>query len=210
VSTVGGAVGSFGVKRAIFAVSPEVGDDWAAVVAGEAYAQDGPFHDPARLRRLNAFARATRRLGSGAIELTAIVKGWVTREPTVVEVGIGHQVADVEVLVDRQWRDDLRAELALTWAQIVHALPAEQTVTVLGLGGASPGWYDAPEGGWVDRAGRLVVDDERTSDGEVRLAGPALTVVGAVLLLMGWYTGADAVVVLAGVALTVFGLLLPR
>lgn len=118
---------------------------------------------------------------------------------------------DVEVLVDRAWRDDLRAELALTWAQIVHALPAEQTVTVLGLGGASPGWYDAPQGGWVDRAGRLVVDDaERSKDGEVRLAGPALTVIGAVLLLMGWYVGADAVVVLAGLALTVFGVLLPR
>jgi hypothetical protein len=122
----------------------------------------------------------------------------------------GDRDDDVEVLIDRAWRDDLRAELALTWGQIVHALPAEQTVTVLGLGGASPGWYDAPQGGWVDRAGRLVVDDDERKDGEVRLAGPALTVVGAVLLLMGWYVGADAVVVVAGVALTVFGLLLPR
>jgi hypothetical protein len=73
------------------------------------------------------------------------------------------------------------------------------------------GWRDKSlPWGDRDRAGRLVVDDDERKDGEVRLAGPALTVVGAVLLLMGWYVGADAVVVVAGVALTVFGLLLPR
>jgi hypothetical protein len=119
---------------------------------------------------------------------------------------------DVELVVDRQWRDDLRAELALTWAQVVHGLPEDQALKVLGLGGAAPGWYDAPQGGWVDRAGKLVVesDDPDPRTAAPRLAGPAMLTVGAVLLLLGWYVGADAVVVLAGVGLTVLGLLLPR
>jgi hypothetical protein len=119
---------------------------------------------------------------------------------------------ETELLVDRAWRDDLRAELALTWAQVVHGLPEDRSLAVLRLGGASPGWFDAPRGGWVDRAGRLVVDseDHETAEGTARLAGPALATIGAVLLLLGWYVGAEPVVVLAGLALTIVGLLLPR
>jgi hypothetical protein len=119
---------------------------------------------------------------------------------------------DVELYVDRAWRDDLRAELALTWAQLVHRLPEDEIVEVLALGGAAPGWHDAPRGGWVDRAGKLVVEaeDQETDADTARLAGPAMVTIGAVLLLLGWYVGADPVVVLAGIALLVFGLLLPR
>lgn len=119
---------------------------------------------------------------------------------------------DVELYVERGYRDDLRAELALTWSQLVHALPEDRILEVLALGGASPGWHDAPQGGWVDRAGKLVVDaeDREVEADTARLAGPAMVTIGAVLLLLGWYVGADAVIVLAGVALLIFGLLLPR
>jgi hypothetical protein len=119
---------------------------------------------------------------------------------------------DVELYVDPRWRDDLRAELALTWAQLVHRLPEEEVLEVLSLGGAAPGWHDAPRGGWVDRAGKLVVDaeDQEVQAETARLAGPAMVTIGTVLLLLGWYVGADAVIVLAGVALLIFGLLLPR
>ncbi len=119
---------------------------------------------------------------------------------------------DVELHVDRAWRDDLRAELALTWGQLVHGLPEEAAREVLSLGGASPGWHDAPRGGWVDRSGKLVVDaeDHEVAADTARLAGPAMVTIGAVLLLLGWYVGASAVVLLAGVALLVFGLFLPR
>lgn len=119
---------------------------------------------------------------------------------------------DAELYVERSWRDDLRAELALTWAQIVNRLPEGPALEVRALGGASPGWYDAPRGGWVDRSGRLVVeaeDQEAAADG-ARLAGPAMVTIGAVLLLLGWYVDAGAVVLLTGITLLVFGLLLPR
>lgn len=119
---------------------------------------------------------------------------------------------DVEVFVERAHRDDLRAELALTWSQLVHRLPEDEVLAVLALGGASPGWFDAPRGGWVDRAGRLVVEaeDQEGAAESARLAGPALATIGAVLLLLGWYTGAGAGVVLGGAALLLFGLLIPR
>jgi hypothetical protein len=130
--------------------------------------------------------------------------------------GIAHRRVDrdddVELYVDRTWRDDLRAELSLTWAQIVLRLPEDSALQVRALGGASPGWYDAPRGGWVDRAGKLVVeaeDQERDAD-SARLAGPAMVTMGTVLLLLGWYVGAGPLVVLSGVALLLFGLLLPR
>jgi hypothetical protein len=128
--------------------------------------------------------------------------------------GIAHRRIDrdddVELLIDEAWRDDMRAELAMTWARIVHGLPEEQTLTVLGLGGASPGWFDAPRGGWVDRSDRLVVDRGEDDREPVRLAGPTMAILGAVLLLLGWYTGASDLVIVTGVGLTIVGLLLPR
>jgi hypothetical protein len=135
---------------------------------------------------------------------------------TLEHRGIVHRVVprddDVEVFVDRDRRDDLRAELAVTWTQLVHRLPEDEVLSVLALGGASPGWYDAPRGGWVDRAGRLVVEaeDHEGQAETARLAGPALATIGGLLLLLGWYTGAGGGVVLGGAALLLFGLLLPR
>jgi hypothetical protein len=118
---------------------------------------------------------------------------------------------DAELYVDHGWRDDLRAEFALTWAQVVHQLPEESALTVRGLGGAAPGWYDAPRGGWVDRAGKLVVESEDDAEADTaRLAGPAMVTIGAVLLLLGWYVGAGGVVLLVGISLLALGLLLPR
>jgi hypothetical protein len=137
-------------------------------------------------------------------------------EGVLTHRGIAHRRVDrdddAELFVDRPWRDDLRAELALTWSQVVHRLPEESALAVLALGGATPGWYDAPRGGWVDRAGKLVVeaeDQEHEAD-TARLAGPAMVTIGTVLLLLGWYVSAGAGVLLAGISLLVFGLLLPR
>lgn len=120
---------------------------------------------------------------------------------------------DVELLVDTAHRDRLRAELALNWAQLVHGLPAEHVTVVLAAGGAAPGWFDAPAGGWVDRAGRLVVEpaaDDPTAVDEPRLTGPLLAGLGALLLLLGWYVGAPDVVVVVGGGLAILGVLLPR
>ncbi|MEX1165224.1 MAG: hypothetical protein WEB03_16755 [Nitriliruptor sp.] len=133
---------------------------------------------------------------------------------TLEHRGVLHRVVtrddDVEIHVDRDQQADLRAELALTWAQVVHALPADDVVTVLGLGGASPGWYDAPQGGWVDRAGRFVVEAEGDGTDGPRMAGPAVAAAGAVVLLLAWYAGASAGVIVAGGALLLVGLLIPR
>ncbi|MTV25320.1 hypothetical protein FTX61_07850 [Nitriliruptoraceae bacterium ZYF776] len=119
----------------------------------------------------------------------------------------------VEVLVDEDWRDDLRAELALGWAQVVHAMDEDQAREVLALGGSAPGWYDAPRGGYVDRAGRTILD---VADGEEeardagRMVGPAMATIGGVLLLLGWYADAGSLVVVSGLGLAIVGLLLPR
>lgn len=122
----------------------------------------------------------------------------------------------IAVVVDREWRDELRAELVVTWSDLVGRLPEEEMYDVLGAGGAQPGWYDAPRGAWIDRAGRLQVDpteDEQIAADQRRLLGPALVAAGVVLLLLGWYgTGATtrALAGLLGVLLIVGGLLVPR
>lgn len=131
--------------------------------------------------------------------------------------GIPHDSVEadgrVEVLVERQWRDDLRAELAVNWTDLVARLPQEQMYEVLSGGGKQPGWYDAPQGGWVDRAGRLKVDADTTEHLEQdasRTVGPALVGTGAVLLLMGWYIGGAEWMVVLGIGLVLVGLFLPR
>jgi hypothetical protein len=116
---------------------------------------------------------------------------------------------DVEVLVERQWRDDLRAELTMTWTEVVRRLPEEQAHRVLARGGLQPGWLDPPRGGWVDRDGRTIVDVESDHD-DARVVGPAMAVCGAILLIIAWYAGLGAGLVVAGLALAVVGLLLPR
>ena len=120
---------------------------------------------------------------------------------------------DVELRVATTTRDALRAELAVTWSQIVGALPEADAVEVLASGGAAPGWFDAPAGGWVDRAGRLVVEpsaDDPTAAGPPRTVGPLVAGIGALLLLLGWFNGAGDGVLLAGAAAIGLGILLPR
>lgn len=129
-----------------------------------------------------------------------------------VDAELREHEAGVEVLVDADWRDDLRAELTLTWGEIVRALPQEAAAEVAAAGGRVPGWHDAPAGGHVDRAGRLVVDsaEEDAEDDATRMVGPALLAGGAILAVTGWYALGSEIVLLAGLALVVLGLFVPR
>ncbi len=73
------AAGQYGVLRALAIASPELGEDWRAVIAGEAYQDDGPFLNSERLRRFNFFARATRDIAkTGQISMTwmSYGSGW--------------------------------------------------------------------------------------------------------------------------------------
>lgn len=119
----------------------------------------------------------------------------------------------VEVLVDRAWRDEVRAELTLGWGGLLQALEPEQRVAVSGAGGPQPGWHDAPQGAWVDDAGRLKVDpggDEESLTDASRTLGPGLAAVGVVLLVFAWFVGGSDALVVLGVGLVGLGLLLPR
>jgi hypothetical protein len=119
----------------------------------------------------------------------------------------------VTILVDRAWRDDIRAELTTTWGELVRRLPEDEVGEVMGAGGSNPGWYDPPRGGYVDRQGRLVVDvddDEDAEDDAARVLGPALLTIGAVLLVVGWYVLGSAAVTVAAGGLVVLGLFTPR
>ncbi|MBW3618723.1 MAG: hypothetical protein KY461_00625 [Actinobacteria bacterium] len=121
----------------------------------------------------------------------------------------------VEVIVDREWRDELRAELVVSWSELVVRLPDEERAAVRALGGPQPGWYDPPRGAWIDRQGRLQVDptDEEVEEDDARRAlGPALVGIGTVLLLFAWYDGGSsrAAAVVLGLALIAVGLFVPR
>lgn len=118
----------------------------------------------------------------------------------------------VEVLVPYEWRNDVRAELTLTWGELVRRLDEDATLAVLGAGGTTPGWYDAPHGGYVDRAGRLVVavDDDEVEDDAARVVGPALLTIGAILVVLGWWMFDSPAIAVAGVALAILGLVAPR
>lgn len=121
----------------------------------------------------------------------------------------------VEVIVDREWRDDLRAELVVSWSDLVGRLPEEDRLEVVALGGPQPGWYDPPRGAWIDRQGRLQVDptDDEVEEADAgRVVGPALLAVGGVLLLFAWYEGgsSQAIAVVLGLGLIGVGLFMPR
>lgn len=121
--------------------------------------------------------------------------------------------ARVEVVVDREWRDDLRAELAMSWSGLLQHLEPEQRREVLAAGGRQPGWFDAPQGAWVDRQGRLQVDPTPAEEAEAdaqRIIGPSLAALGALLLLFGWWTGGSELAVVVGIAAVIIGVLLPR
>lgn len=122
------------------------------------------------------------------------------------------EAAEVEIVVDRDVRDDLRAELAVNWSGLVSALERDEMYAILARGGPQPGWYDAPTEAWVDGAGRLQVgrpEHEELAEDAKRTVGPSMAVLGAVLLLFGWFVGGSEIAVIAGVALLVVGLLLP-
>lgn len=119
---------------------------------------------------------------------------------------------EVEVYVDRRWRDDLRAELTLTWREILRLVDEDRQAEVHAQGGSAPGWYDAPRGGYIDRAGKLVVaddDDDQATDAS-RMLGPAFLTVGAILVVGGWYLVSSTALIVAGVGLVILGLFTPR
>ena len=119
----------------------------------------------------------------------------------------------VEVIVDRAFRDDLRAEFLVNWAAVVGRLEVEERAVVVERGGAHPGWFDAPTASWVDRAGRLQVDsgehDEAMQEAG-RLWGPTMVALGSVTGIFGWYAQDSATLLIFGGAIAVTGLLLPR
>ena len=135
----------------------------------------------------------------------------------VEDRGIVHDFVEVdgrvEVLVEREWRDDLRAELAVNWRDLIARLPQDEMYGVLSEGGRQPGWYDAPEGAWVDRQGRLKVEpvaEEELEADAARTTGPALVGIGAFLIILGWYVGDLAWAIVLGIGLALTGLFLPR
>lgn len=120
--------------------------------------------------------------------------------------------AEVEVVVDREFRDDLRAELTVNWSSLVSSLERDEMYAVLARGGRQPGWYDAPTEAWVDRQGRLQVgrpEHEEAEEDARRTVGPTMAVLGAVLIVFGWFVGGSDTAVVAGIGLLVVGLLLP-
>jgi len=132
--------------------------------------------------------------------------------------GIAHETLpstddQVEVVVDRAYRDDLRAELAINWDGVVNSLDVDDRATVIAAGARQPGWYDAPTSAWVDREGRLQVDGGPGSEDMAeagRLWGPTLMVVGAVAGIFGWYGQGNTTVLVLGLLVAAIGVFLPR
>lgn len=117
-----------------------------------------------------------------------------------------------EILVDSQWRDDLRTEFAVSWDEILRGLDEEHVEHIRSLGGSAPGWFDAPQGGYVDRAGRMVVATEEDDDDAdaARVIGPALLTVGGIAIVVGWLVLSMPGMVALGVGLAIVGLIIPR
>lgn len=119
----------------------------------------------------------------------------------------------VEILMDRSQRDGLRAELSLNWTDLMGQLPHDELFEVLAVGAPQPGWFDPPQGAWVDREGNVQVEGsaaERAEEDARRIVGPSLAVLGLVLGLFGWYAGGSAALAIIGVAMVLLGVLLPR
>jgi hypothetical protein len=58
--------GEYGIHRGLVVVSPNLGETWRAVLAGEVGADDGPFENPENLRRFNLYGRATHDFDSAS------------------------------------------------------------------------------------------------------------------------------------------------
>lgn len=149
------------------------------------------------------------RLGVFHPDLAGVVLALLERQELAHETRTRDD--GVEVLVDRGWRDELRAELLLSFDELLEELDDELAEPVRALGGATPGWQDPPRGGYVDRSGRMVVEVDEDDDEEAgRVLGPVLLVMGVVLALIGWQLLEAPAVGVAGAALAVTGLFLPR
>ncbi len=72
-------------------------------------------------------------LGSGAVKLTALAKGYASAEPVVVELGIGEQIEGVRIVVDKAFSISGR---------VVRAGHADQ-----GLAGVMVGYFSMTGGG---------------------------------------------------------------
>jgi hypothetical protein len=119
----------------------------------------------------------------------------------------------VEILMDRDRRDELRAELSLAWTDLMGQLPHDDLFEVLAAGAPQPGWFDPPQGAWVDREGKVQVEgsaDEAAERDARRVVGPSLAVIGLVLGLFGWYAGGSAALAVVGIGMVVLGVMLPR
>ena len=65
------SVGQYGIMRGLVVASPDIGGDWRTVVAAELYKDDGPFQNPEKLNRFNAYLRATHDVGAnGKVSMT--------------------------------------------------------------------------------------------------------------------------------------------
>ncbi len=131
------------------------------------------------------------------------------------ERGIEHDRREhddrVELRVDRQWQDDVRAELLVRWDELLADLEVEDAADVLPTGGQAPGWLDPPVGGHIDRDGRLVVEGPEEDDPDSsRTLGPVMIAGGLILAVSAWQVVEVPALVVLGVALAVLGLLLPR
>ena len=157
-------------------------------------------------------ARVDRLLGTFHVAVVDRVTAILSRR------GIAHEAVPagedrVEVVVDREYRDDIRAELAVNWDGIVSSLDREVVVELLRAGAPQPGWFDAPTSAWVDRQGRLQVDagdDEEAMAEAGRLWGPTLMVIGVVIGLFGWYGQDSSALLVLGLGMAALGVFLPR
>ncbi len=129
--------------------------------------------------------------------------------------GVEHDVRsrddDVEVAVEADRRDELRAELLMRWDELLAELDADLAPDVLGSGKHASGWLDAPTGSYIDRDGKLVVDAPPEDDADDRRTlGPTLVAGGAILALAGWQVLDVGAVMIAGAALALIGVFIPR
>jgi outer membrane receptor protein involved in Fe transport len=60
------SLGQYGIMRGLVVESPDLGDMWRAVIAGELAEDNGPFVNPEGLRRFNVYAKVTHELGAGS------------------------------------------------------------------------------------------------------------------------------------------------
>lgn len=134
-------------------------------------------------------------------------------EPTIASAEDGDGLT---IHVPTSRRDGLRADLMVAWPSLFSELDPEDQEVVRGLRGPLAGWYDAPDGVWVDREGRLRAapprEEEEAADAD-RALGPALVAIGMIVLVVAWYVGPGLlrlVAAIVGLAMVLLGLFAPR